>query len=183
MNNYLLFLLLLINVGCASLKERQYQEAYKMISRDFIDGETSQKMLGRDISGVFIYDSIYANPIKNGIIYNNIISDKVGERTKPLRKDKILTKLSKQNLNPNWDFNTSFPLVYGGIVQHQQGNINAPLTTALFSEIEENRLRIEVVPFFIHTPKYCGSIYKYYFLYHKSKIIEYKKWIDHYECW
>lgn len=154
-----------------------------MVSRDFINGETAKQMLGKDISGVFIYDSIYANPIKAEVYQNDIISDKVDNLIKPLRKDKILTKLSQQNLNPNWDFNTSFPLVYGSIVQHQQGDIKAPLTAALFSEIEENKLRIDVVPFFIHTPKYCGSVSKYYFQYHKGRIIAYKKWIDHYECW
>lgn len=184
MINYILCLLVFISfISCSSISEVRYEKAYQIISKDFINKDTSISMFGNDISGVLIYDSIYANPIRDNNYYGSILSEKSDERTPVLRKDKILSRISRNNINPNWDLHYDFNLVWGSIVQHDRDNINAPLSVALFSEIDNNQLRIDVVPFFIGYPKYCGSIYKYYFKYKQTQIIQYKKWVDNYECW
>lgn len=169
MKRSLLYLIFLSIISCSSVTETRYKKAYEVISKD--------------ISSVLIYDSIYANPIKDNNFYNGIISEKKNERTKALRKDKILTKLSRKNLHPNWYLNANFNVVWGSIVQYDKENINGPMAVALFSEVKNNEQRIDIVPFFVGYPQYCGSIYKYYFKFHKTKIIKYKKWSNHYECW
>lgn len=175
--------IILASISCNSLSKTRYDEAYKFISKDFFSKEASIQEFGKDISGVYIYDSVYSNPLDNknyGNIYKNILSEK--EEVKPLRKSKELKELSNQYLNSNWELNTQFNTVFKNIVQYKE-NPNGPLNAAIFSEIKDNQLRIDVVPFFIGTPKYCGSITKYYFKFDKAKIIASKKWEDHYECW
>lgn len=170
-------------ISCNSISKIRYNEAYTIVSKDFIDKEVSIKEFGKDISGVYIYDLIYPNPLDKkdySNIYKNILSEK--EEIKPLRKDKNLEKLLINNLNNNWELNSQFNTVFKNIVQYK-GVPNGPLNTAIFSEIQDDQLRIDVVPFFIGSPKYCGSVTKYYFKFDKTKIIESKKWQDHYECW
>lgn len=170
-------------ISCNSQSKTMYNEAYTIVSKDFIRKENSIKEFGKDISGVYIYDSIYPYPLdKNDYsnFYKNILSEK--DEIKPLRRDKDLKELSDKYKNSNWELNTKFKTVFKTVVQYQ-GIPNGPLNAAIFSEIKDEQLRIDVVPFFQGSPKYCGSITKYYFKFDKAKIIENKKWTDHYECW
>lgn len=172
-----------IFINCQSLSKIRYNEAYVIIQKDFLNKNASVKEFGKDISGVYIYDLIYPNPLDKkdySNVYKNILSEK--EEIKPLREDKDLEELSDKYLNSNWNLNTNFNTVWGNIVQYRDVP-NGPLNTAIFSEIKDDQLRIDVVPFFIGNPKYCGSITKYYFKFDKTKIIDSKKWKDHYECW
>lgn len=171
------------SINCQSLSKMRYDEAYKVVQTDFLSKKKSIEEFGKDISGVYIYSSIYPNPLdKNDYsnVYKSILSDKV--EIKPLRKDKDLQELSLKYLNSNWSLNTKFNTVWGNIVQYTDIP-NGPLNAAVFSEIKDDQLRVDIVPFFIGSPKYCGSITKYYFKFDKTKIIESKKWKDHYECW
>jgi len=170
-------------ISCNSISKTRYDEAYSIISKDFLSKNISIENFGKDISGVYIYDSIYPNPLNNkdySNVHKSILSEK-GE-IKPLRKDKDLKDLSDKYLNNNWDLNTQFSTVFKNVVQYK-GVPNGPLNAAIFSEIKDDQLRIDVVPFFVGNPKYCGSITKYYFKFDKTKIIDSKKWKDHYECW
>lgn len=177
------FMIFAIFTSCSSQSKTMYNEAYALVSKDFISKEVSIKEFGKDISGVYIYDVIYPNPLdKNDSsnLYKNILSEKC--EIKPLKKDKELKELSEKYTNNNWELKTQFKTVFNNVVQYQ-GIPNGPLNTAVFSEIQNNQLRIDVVPFFIGIPKYCGSITKYYFKFDNTKIIASKKWTDHYECW
>ncbi|MDC8099642.1 hypothetical protein [Chryseobacterium rhizosphaerae] len=170
-------------INCNSQSKTMYNEAYTLVSKDFIGKDVSIKEFGKDVSGVYIYDSIYPSPLDKNNSSNftkNILSEK--EEIKPLREDKELKELSEKYTNSNWELNTQFKTVFKTVVQYQ-GIPNGPLNAAIFSEIQDNQLRIDVVPFFIGSPKYCGTITKYYFKFDKTKIIESKKWQDHYECW
>lgn len=172
-----------IYTSCSSQTRTMYNEAYEIVSKDFISKDFSIKEFGKDLSGVYIYDSIYPNPLdKNDPtnVYKNLLSEK-GE-IQPLRKDKELKELSEKYTNSNWELKTRFKTVFSNVVQYQ-GTPNGPLNAAVFSEIVNSQLRIDVVPFFIGSPKYCGSITKYYFKFDGTKIVESKKWEDHYECW
>lgn len=176
-------IIILASVGCNSMSKIQYEEAYKIINKDFLSKEVSVQEFGKDISGIYIYDSIYPNPLNgkdDNNIYKNILSEKKG--IKPIKKSKELGELSKQYLNNNWELDTQYNTVFNNVVQYKEIP-NGPLSSAIFSEIKDNQLRIDVVPFFIGAPKYCGSITKYYFKFDKTKIIDSKKWKDHYECW
>ncbi len=176
-------IIILAFISCSSLSKIRYKEAYEFVDKDFLSKEVSEQEFGKDVSGVYIYDLVYANPLEekdSSNIYKNILSEK-GE-IKPLRKDSNLKDLSKQNLNGNWELNSQFSTVFNNVVQYKK-TPNGPLNAAIFSEIKHNQLRIDVVPFFIGSPKYCGTITKYYFKFDKTKIIESKKWKDHYECW
>ncbi|MEY8759194.1 hypothetical protein [Chryseobacterium tongliaoense] len=175
------FITILFLVSCNSASKIRYSKAYRIVSKDFIDKESSIKEFGKDISGVYVYDSIYANPLSNldTSIYKNVFPEK--GNIKSLRKDIDLNKLSKEYRNKNWDLNAKFDTIWGGVVQYKD-LLNGPLNATIFSEIKNDRLRIDVVPFFIGTPKYCGSVTKYYFKFNKTKIIETKVWKDHYEC-
>ncbi|WP_129039086.1 hypothetical protein [Chryseobacterium sp. CH21] len=177
------FIAIVTFISCSSQSKTMYNEAYTIVSKDFISKDVSIKEFGKDISGLYIYDLIYPYPSdKNDTsnFYKNILSEK--EDIKPLRKDKDLKELSDKYRNSNWDLNAQFKTVFKTVVQYQ-GIPNGPLNVAIFSEIQDNQLRIDVVPFFQESPKYCGSITKYYFKFDKAKIIENKKWTDHYECW
>ncbi|MEJ5102240.1 MULTISPECIES: hypothetical protein [Chryseobacterium] len=170
-------------ISCNSQSKTMYNEAYMAISNDFISKDISLKEFGKDVSGLYIYDLIYPYPLdKNDSsnFYKNILSEK--EEIKPLREDKHLKELSNKYKNINWELNAQFNTIFKTVVQYQ-GVPNGPLNAAIFSEIHDNQLRIDVVPFFKGNPKYCGSITKYYFKFDKTKIIENKKWTDHYECW
>lgn len=174
---------LLILINCNPISKTRYNEAYFIIKKDFLSKEVSIENFGKDVSGVYIYDSIYPNPLNDrdySNIYKNILSEKV--EIKPLRKDRYLKDLSDKYLNDNWELNTQFNTVFNNIVQYK-GIPNGPLNSAVFSEIQDNQLRVDVVPFFIGNPKYCGSVTKYYFKFDKTKIIDIKRWKDHYECW
>jgi hypothetical protein len=170
-------------INCQSVSKIRYNEAYTIIQKDFLNKKNSIDEFGKDISGVYIYSSVYPNPLNKedySNIYIDILSEKV--RIKPLREDKDLGELSYKYLNSNWNLNTNFNTVWGNIVQYRDIP-NGPLNAAIFSEIQDNQLRVDVVPFFVGSPKYCGSITKYYFKFDKTKIIDSKKWKDHYECW
>lgn len=178
-----LSIMIITFISCNSVSKARYNEAYTIISKDFLSKEVSVKEFGKDISGVYIYDSIYPSPLDEkdySNTYKNILSEK--EEIKPLRKDKDLEDLSNQYLNNNWELNKPFNTVFKNIVQYKEIP-NGPLSAAIFSEIKDNQLRVDVVPFFVGKPKYCGSITKYYFKFDKTKIIDSKKWKDHYECW
>ncbi|PXW12538.1 MULTISPECIES: hypothetical protein [Chryseobacterium] len=176
-------IIIITSISCNSTSKVRYNAAYKIVSKDFLSKEASLKEFGKDISGLYIYDSIYPNPLNEkdySNIYKNILSDK--EEIKPLGKDKNLEDLSDQNLNNNWELSKPFNTVFKNIVQYNEIP-NGPLNAAIFSEIKDNQLRVDVVPFFVGKPRYCGSIIKYYFKFDKTKIINSKKWKDHYECW
>jgi len=169
-------------INCQSLSKIRYNEAYTIIQKDFISKESSIDEFGKDISGVYIYSSIYPNPLDKKD-YSNIHKDILSEKVdiKPLRDDKDLKELSNKYLNNNWNLNVNFNTVWGNIVQYRDMP-NGPLNAAIFSEIKDDQLRVDIVSFFVGHPKYCGSITKYYFKFDKTKIIENKKWKDHYEC-
>ncbi|UKB81363.1 hypothetical protein [Chryseobacterium sp. MEBOG07] len=170
-------------VNCQSLSKIRYSEAYTAIQNDFLSKKNSIEKFGKDISGVYIYSSIYPNPLDKEDytnVYKDILSDKF--EVKPLRKDKDFKQLSNKYLNSNWNLNTNFNTVWGNVVQYTDVP-NGPLNAAVFSEIKDDQLRVDIVPFFVGSPKYCGSITKYYFKFAKTEIIESKKWTDHYECW
>ncbi len=169
-------------INCQSLSKSRYNEAYSIIKKDFLSKKKSIEEFGKDISGVYIYSSIYPNPLAKedyNNVYKNILSDK--DEIQQLREDRNLKELSDQYLNSNWNLKTKFNTVWGNIVQYR-GIPNGPLNAAVFSEIQDNQLRVDVVPFFVRSPKYCGSVIKYYFKFDKTKIIDSKKWEDHYEC-
>ena len=177
------YLALITFISCSSQSKVMYNEAYTIVSKDFISKDVSIKEFGKDISGLYIYDFIYPYPLdKNDSsnCYKSILSEK--EEIKPLREDKYLKELSDKYKNRNWELNTEFKTIFKTVVQYQEVP-NGPLSAVIFSEIKDNQLRIDVVPFFIGSPKYCGSINKYYFKFDKTKIVENKKWTDHYECW
>ena len=179
----LFFSISLMLFNCAPSTKLRYDEAFSIINKDFMNKDNSIKEFGKDISGILIYDSIYKNPLQNidsENIHKNIISET--KKTPTLRKDKNLEKIRNKNLNTNWDLNSNFNTVYDNVVLYDSVP-NGPLKAALFTEIVDDKLRIDVVPFFVEKPKYCGSITKYYFKFNKNKIVETKKWTDHYECW
>lgn len=103
-------------ISCKSQSKTMYNEAYTIVNKDFISKEVSIKEFGKDVSGVFIYDSIYPYPLdKNDSsnFYKNILSEK--DEIKPLRKDKDLKELSGKNINSNWELNAQFKTGYSNL--------------------------------------------------------------------
>ncbi|MBL3549231.1 hypothetical protein J2787_000763 [Chryseobacterium rhizosphaerae] len=173
----MLFLLLSILNGCKITS--RYELAYNVISKDFFGKETSTKQFGKDVSGVYVFDSIYAYPQRKLTNDESIIFKK---GMKVIGVSKVLKKMEKDYYNKNWLTIGDLKRIYGDHVLYE-ATPNGPLSAAVFSEIKDDQLRIDVIPFFIKTPKYCGSVNKYYFKFSGKKIIENKKWVDHYECW
>ncbi|UHO40323.1 hypothetical protein H5J24_10240 [Chryseobacterium capnotolerans] len=145
-------------ISCNSQSKTMYNEAYMAISNDFISKDISLKEFGKDVSGLYIYDLIYPYPLdKNDSsnFYKNILSEK--EEIKPLREDKHLKELSNKYKNINWELNAQFNTIFKTVVQYQ-GVPNGPLNAAIFSEIHDNQLRIDVVPFLKEIPNIADQL-------------------------
>lgn len=84
-------IIILASVGCKSISKTQYDEAYKIMNKDFLSKVVSVQEFGRDISGIYIYDSVYPNPLNgkdDNNIYRNILSEK--KAIKPIKKARNL---------------------------------------------------------------------------------------------
>jgi hypothetical protein len=185
--NILIASALLSIYNCESLSETRYRKAYEVILKNSFDKETSIKKLGKDISGVYVYDSVYAYiPTKVNdslyVIYSWMTSEK---KEKPLYRDLFLSKLSEKYYNKNWLSIPELTKIYGKkyYVAYKQDSLIGPVSTVIFSKIENNKLRADNVPFFVGKPKYCcGSVPKYLFEFKGRKIIKQEQWRDDYEC-
>ena len=161
--------------SCKSLSDVRYSKACKAIHKEFTNKDIKEyciKKYGKVISGVYIYDSVYALDSRGQLL--------IETRGKPLYRDPYLSQLSKKYYNKNWLPASELKKNY--VDYELDSLIDRPFGTIIFSPIKNNRLRADIILFFITKPRYCGSIPKYYFKFKGRKIVRQQQWFDHYEC-
>jgi len=175
-----------IMYGCKSLSDVRYDKAYEVIrrERDYTDKEYYIRNYGKDLSGVYVYDSVYA--VYKDSLFGALLTSNL-RGGKPLYRDLYLSKLSKKYYNKNWFpvselkkfYDEKNPdLIYKFI--YKKDSISPP-RAVVFSPIENNELRADVIPFFIKKPLYFGTVRQYYFKFKGRKIIQQQRWIAHCE--
>jgi len=163
--------------GCKSLSDVRYDKAYEVIRIEYTNKDAKEysiKKYGKDLSGFYVYDSVYA-------VYDGVnLTSELLTGVKPLYRDPYLSKLSEKYYNKNWLPASELKKIY--VDYELDSLIDRPSWTIIFSPIKNNRLRADIIPFFITKPRYCGSIPKYYFKFEGRKIVQQQEWFDHYEC-
>jgi len=166
--------------NCKSLSAARYDKAYEVVYREgAYFKEYYIKCCGKDFSRIYIYDSVYA--VNDSSYYSKMESEKGG---KPLYRDLYLSKLSKKYYDKeNWLPVSELKKIYDKrvfVFYKLDSLIGRPLNTVVFSPIENNVLRADVIPFYIKKPLYWGSVRKYYFKFEGRKIIQEDEWTDYY---
>lgn len=155
----------------------RYEKGIKYIEEDFVNKGIEKyynEILNRGAYGISIYDSLF--PQYKSDSYFNWLNI---EKTKSLQKSNCLSKLNKENWKKNWK-----PLnYYKSQNVFTKDKFKGPSHIAIFNELRNDSLRVDIISNSREGLKYCGSINKYLLIFDKkNNIKEAKSWTAHYEC-
>lgn len=157
-----------------------YEKGINFIKQDFVDNGVQKyynEILLPNAYGISIYKKLYPN-YKDDNYINWLNIDKTSVKTQ--KKDDCLNKLNKLHWQKKWKTSS----YYKNQKVFTKEKFKGPSHIAIFTTPRNDSLRIDVISNSKDGIKYCGSVYKYLLIFDKNKkIVESKKWKDHYECW
>ncbi|WP_312769880.1 hypothetical protein [Epilithonimonas sp.] len=155
----------------------RYDKGIEFIKKDFIDKGIEKyynDILKPGAYGISIYESFF--PLyKSDNYYNWINIDK----TKAIEKSNCLSKINKKYWEKNWKPEN----YYKNKTVFSKDKFKGPSHIAIFTEIRNDSLRVDVISNSSEGLRSCGSINKYLLIFdNKNNIKETKSWTAHYEC-
>lgn len=177
MKYLIIILFLCFNVISAQCICERYEKGIEYIKQDFKDKgieKNFKDILNPKAYGISIYESFF--PIYKSDNYFTWLNI---EKTKPNKKNQCLSKLNKKYWGKYWKLSDYYetPNVF------TKDKFKGPSHIAVFNELRNDSLRIDVISNSREGLKYCGSINKYLLIFDtKNNIIDTKKWSAHYEC-
>jgi len=177
MKYLIIILFLCFNIISAQCDCERYEKGTGYIKQDFKDKgieKNFKNILNPKAYGIAIYDSFF--PIYKSDNYFTWLNI---EKTKPNKKNDCLYKLNKKYWEKYWKLSDYYktPNVF------TKNKFKGPSHIAVFNELRNDSLRIDVISNSNEGLKYCGTINKYLLIFDtKNNIIEAKNWTSHYEC-
>lgn len=154
----------------------KYEEGIEYIKQDFTNKGTEKyykDILNPKAYGISIYDSYF--PLYKLDSYFNWLNI---EKTKPIKND-CLSKLNKKYWKKSWKSSD----YYKNQNVFTKDKFKGPSHIAVFNELRNDSLRVDVISNSKDGLKYCGSIARYLLIFDKkNNIKEAKSWTAHYEC-
>jgi len=154
-----------------------YEKGIEYINQDFIDKGTDKyykNILNPKAYGISIYESLF--PLYKSDNYFSWLNI---ERTKPTKKNSCLIKLNKVHWKKSWESQD----YYKNQNVFTKDKFRGPSHIAIFNELRNDSLRVDVISNAREGLKYCGSIHKYLLIFDEKKNIKNAlSWTDHYEC-
>ena len=155
----------------------KYEKGTEYIKKDFTSKGTEKyykDILNPKAYGISIYDSFF--PLYKSDSYFNWLNI---EKTKPTKIDSCLSKLNKKYWQKSWKSSN----YYKSKNVFTKDKFKGPSHIAIFNELRNDSLRVDVISNSKEGLKYCGSISKYLLIFDKkNNIKEAKSWTAHYEC-
>ncbi len=157
-------------------QDKRFEKAIDYIKQDFKNNGTEKyfkEILNPRAYGISIYESIF--PLYKTDSYFNWLNI---EKSKPV-KNNSLVKLNKKYWVKSWKLSG----YYKNKNAFTKNKFKGPSHIAVFNEIKNDSLRVDIISNSREGLKYCGSINKYLLIFDKKDSIkEAKNWVDHYEC-
>lgn len=177
MKYLIIVLTLCFNTIPAQCVCERYEKGIQYIKQDFKEKgieKNFKDVLNPKAYGISIYEHSF--PIYKSESYFTWLNI---EKTKASEIDKCLSKLKKKYWEKYWKSSDYYetPNVFA------KNKFKGPSHIAVFNELRNDSLRIDIISNSREGLKYCGSINKYLLIFDKKdNIIDAKNWTDHYEC-
>lgn len=172
----ILFLCFNLSINGQCICER-YEKGLEYIKNDFTNNGTEKyynDILNPKAYGISIYGSFF--PIYKSESYFSWLNI---EKTQPLKRNNCLSKLNKKYWTKSWKHAN----YYKKQSVFTKDKFKGPSHIAIFNEVRNDSLRIDVISNSYNGLKYCGSVNRYLLIFDtQNNIKEMKTWKDHYEC-